>query len=108
MIPAEDGPKWEHSENCRWNAPRNMKSVFGLEDYYSQIHEESTALKSTLGPFMRDIVGVRDLSWLDIVDELERQKENGTGRDKAVICQMYQLLANLEPDLAEDDLVKVK
>ncbi|KAJ3567402.1 hypothetical protein NPX13_g6776 [Xylaria arbuscula] len=108
MLPTDDSPRWEHTERCRWNAPRNMKSVSGLEDYYLSMYEENTALKSTLGPFMREIVGVRDLSWSDIVDELEQQRADGTGQDKEVIRQMYQLLANLELNLTEDQLLEVK
>ncbi|KAI1418939.1 hypothetical protein F5Y12DRAFT_780524 [Xylaria sp. FL1777] len=106
MLPTEECQKWEHSHHCRWNAPKNMRSVSGLEAYYSPIYEENPALKSTLTPFMREIVGVKDLSWPDIVDELERQKAGSW--DKGVICQMYQQLARLMSDLGEEDLVQVR
>ncbi|KAI0975554.1 hypothetical protein F4678DRAFT_417638 [Xylaria arbuscula] len=108
MLPIEEDQKWEYSRHCRWNAPRNMRTISGLETYYAPIYEENPALRSTLAPFMREIVGVKDLSWLDIVNELERQRAGSQGWDKGVICQMYQFLANLETDLSEEELIQVK
>ncbi|GAW19639.1 hypothetical protein ANO14919_091280 [Xylariales sp. No.14919] len=108
MLPIEEGQKWEYGDYCRWDAPRNMRSISGLDAYYSPMYEENPALKSTLAPFMREIVGVQDLSWTDIVYELDRQKADDGHCDEEVIGQMYQLLAHLMSRLTEDDQIQVK
>ncbi|KAI0430299.1 hypothetical protein F5Y09DRAFT_233056 [Xylaria sp. FL1042] len=108
MVPIEEDQKWEYSRHCRWNAPKNMRSVSGLEAYYSPMFEEIPALRATLVPFMREVVGVKDLSWHDIVKELERQKAGSKDWDRNVISQMYQLLDMLKPDLTEEELIQVR
>ncbi|TGJ87512.1 hypothetical protein E0Z10_g1294 [Xylaria hypoxylon] len=108
MLPTAEGQKWEYGDYCRWDAPINMRSISGLEAYYSSIYEEKPALKSTLTPFIREIVGVQGLSWTDIVYELDRQKADDGNWDEEVIHQMYQLLAHLKSDLTEDDQIQVK
>ncbi len=108
MLPIEEGIKWEPYDHCRWDAPKDMRSIFGLEAYYSPMYEGNPALKNTLAPFMREIVGVQDLSWPDIVNELELQKADGKGWDKAMVCQMYELLARLMSGLTEEELLQVK
>ncbi|KAF2965913.1 hypothetical protein GQX73_g7664 [Xylaria multiplex] len=108
MLPTTEGQKWEYGDYCRWDAPKNMRSISGLEAYYSPMYEETPALKSTLAPFMREIVGVQGLSWTDIVYELDRQKADDGNWDGEVIRQMYQLLADLKPDLTDEDQIQVK
>ncbi|KAI1271736.1 hypothetical protein F5Y07DRAFT_382043 [Xylaria sp. FL0933] len=108
MVPAEEDQKWEYSRHCRWNAPLDMRSVSGLEAYYSPTFEENPALRSALAPFMREVVGVKDLSWHDIVKELERQKAGSKNWDSDVIFQMYQLLDRLKPDLTEEELIQIR
>jgi hypothetical protein len=78
-----------------------MKAVYGLRSYYTSVFDETT-LKTTIMPFMRDIMGVSDLLSSDIIKELRLQKEE-KAPDGDVTRQMYERLTGLMAKLSKTD-----
>ncbi|KAI1295941.1 hypothetical protein F5Y03DRAFT_399109 [Xylaria venustula] len=93
LLPVEGDARerWRKIEDCRWDCPKNMMSLSGLLPHYSDVYEE-TILASTIMPFMRDVVGVSDLSPDDIVKELLTQKKDPNGD---LLYELYSRLDGL-------------
>ncbi|KAI3323331.1 hypothetical protein HD806DRAFT_544090 [Xylariaceae sp. AK1471] len=98
--------RWQKIDRCRWDCPMNMKAFSGLESYYTSVFEEAI-LKSTIMPFMREVVGVSDLSSDDIIKELYLQKEE-KDPDRDIIRQMYKRLAGMIAKLSKADQYDIK
>ncbi|KAI0965426.1 hypothetical protein F4678DRAFT_485348 [Xylaria arbuscula] len=95
LLPVEGNARgrWKELEGCRWDCPKNMISLAGLLPHYSGVYEEAV-LASAIMPFMRDIVGVWDLSSDDIVKELLAQKQTGDP-DGDLLYELFHRLDGL-------------
>ncbi|KAI3326722.1 hypothetical protein HD806DRAFT_551833 [Xylariaceae sp. AK1471] len=97
--------RWMSSGSCRWDCPINMKTVKGLQSHYEGVLGDVN-LKNTVVPFMRNTVGVKDLSCDDIIEEL-RSQQTGEDQDEGIIQQMYERLAGLmSKDSKPDQKIK--
>ncbi|KAI1499875.1 hypothetical protein F5X99DRAFT_388501 [Biscogniauxia marginata] len=98
---------WVKPSSCRWDAPREMRTLYGLAWYYKPFFAEDPTLEATLTPFLRNSVGVTDLSWIDIIKEINMQIE-GESPDAYTIYLMYDLLAGLESKVPEYERKTIK
>ncbi|KAI0810036.1 hypothetical protein GGR55DRAFT_679265 [Xylaria sp. FL0064] len=85
--------RWKDVDDCRWDCPRNMKSLSGLQSYYMAVCDPDT-LMTVIQPFMREVVGVSDLSADDVVQELLLQKDD-PNPDSELISELYNRLPDL-------------
>lgn len=108
LIPFEgDGStRWVIAEECRWDCPKDMLAVDGLQSWYASVIEE-TPLKDTIMHFMKDIIGISDLTSDDIVEELSLQKASDSP-DGDMISQMYERLAGMVGKLSTAKLNALK
>ncbi len=100
------GKRWKEIDNCRWDCPVQMKSLSGLRSHYMGVFKEKI-LMSTIMPFMRDIVGVSDLSSDDIIKELLLQKQDAEP-DGNLIHEMYRRLVDILPAAPISDKLAVR
>ncbi|KAJ2988191.1 hypothetical protein NUW58_g4109 [Xylaria curta] len=100
-IEGNGSDRWKKIDNCRWDCPSNMKSLFGIRSHYAPLLQENGQL-DTIMAFMKEVVGVLDLSPEDIVNELRLQKKD-TAPDEDLIRRMYVWLAKLLSKLSKTD-----
>ncbi|TRX99076.1 hypothetical protein FHL15_000418 [Xylaria flabelliformis] len=120
MVPRKQD-RWERPKFCRWNGTKDM--VFtGLESAYEEIFEKNRTWESTLIPFMRETVGVKDMSSSDIVSGIRTQKmlvnsrkayrkEEGIewdGMQETVFRDWFYRLAGMKADLTPEDRAKLQ
>ncbi|KAI1117174.1 hypothetical protein F5Y14DRAFT_373422 [Nemania sp. NC0429] len=85
--------RWKDVKDCRWDCPNNMESLSGLQSHYMAVYDHDT-LMTVIRPFMREVVGVSDLSANDVVQELLSQKECPSP-DSDIIRELYSRLPDL-------------
>ncbi|KAI1294395.1 hypothetical protein F5Y03DRAFT_372918 [Xylaria venustula] len=85
--------RWKDVDDCRWDCPGNMKSLSGLRSHYRAVYDHDT-LTTVIRPFMREVVGVPDLSADDVVQELLSQKEDPSPNSD-LIHELYNQLPDL-------------
>ncbi|KAI1272372.1 hypothetical protein F5Y07DRAFT_403522 [Xylaria sp. FL0933] len=85
--------RWKDVDGCRWDCPGNMKSLSGLQSHYMAVYDPDT-LMTVIRPFMREVVGVSDLSADDVVQELLLQKVDPSPHSE-LIRELYNRLPEL-------------
>ncbi|KAI0440455.1 hypothetical protein F4803DRAFT_577623 [Xylaria telfairii] len=95
LLPVSGDAKqrWKDIDDCRWDCPKNMKSLSGLQSHYMVVYDHDT-LMTVIRPFMREVVGVSDLSADNVIQELLSQKEDPSP-DSDLIRELYNRLPNL-------------
>ncbi|GAW20357.1 hypothetical protein ANO14919_098620 [Xylariales sp. No.14919] len=98
--------RWKGVDDCRWDCPRNMKSLSGLQSHYTTVYDHDT-LMTVIRPFMREVVGVPDLSADDVVEELLSQKEDPSP-DSDLIRELYTRLPDLLSAASTSDKIALR
>lgn len=92
---------WTKPNQCLWDAPSDFMTKVPLKEIYtSSFHDLSTEL-GHVTEFFRETLGIDDIDWLDVIDELEELKRQQSITGEAV-RQLFVILSEKSPTEEHD------
>jgi hypothetical protein len=98
---------WTSSDKCLWNAREDMQTAYPLAHLYRIVFHRSEEDLNVLRQFFKTVLGVKDCSWEDYLNEIRRLKDLKS-EDFDRVNDLYCSLDSERFGLMEIDATKLR